>query len=358
MRTHGLQGYREAVMLGLWVLDFSWVDACLRSDRRVVTARDERSAQDDLVEPSIHFPPPRDFELFGCARKHEGCEPRRGRFKRGSGVPGVFDGMAFCLVVVAAAEDARKRSSSCEPESSRLEAERLLKLGGGIVLAPSEIKRKPCRVGGEGFVDDPFGTEDAPASREDVIHLEKDGTTGPGGGGDNPANGNKAFILAVPEDCPDGTGRVSPRLSEIATRKRRELGAVAVVDLAWAVRSVELGFPVDFGEPDLGGADGVDDYHRQVGSSLSSKRPASKSRLSIRRGVSPRSEFLLDTEGGAGRCVRAPEPVNAERERTARLLREAEEMVMDPIRKPLPEFEVREDEFEFTRKGRKVRGDC
>lgn len=358
LRTHGLQGYREAVMLGLWVLDFSWVDRCLRSNED--KARDE-GAPGGHVDPSLHLPPPRDFELLGCSKKHEGCEPRRGRFKKGSGVPGVFDGMAFHVV----AADARQPSGELEA-SPRLETERLLKLGGGVVLPLPKPKPKPSppvRDGG-GYVDDPFGAEDPPESRDKVVDVDLgDDATGGGssGGGGNAsavaaaaaaAKGKEVVVLALP-DCSEGSGgRVGPSLAEVAIQTRREIGAVAAVDRAWAVRSVENGCPVNFCDYDLGNE--ADD-HRQVGSSGSGfRRPASKSRLSIRRGASPRSEFLLDTESERERYPPLPEDVCAERDRTARLLREADEVVRAPIRNPLPELGLPEDVFDFTRKGRKV----
>ncbi|CAN0563249.1 unnamed protein product, partial [Ectocarpus sp. 12 AP-2014] len=72
--------YREAVLLGLWVLDFSWG---MRYCRGGVSSM---------------MSPPRDFELVGCLENHEGCKPRRGRLNRGFKVPGVFHGYAFCVI--------------------------------------------------------------------------------------------------------------------------------------------------------------------------------------------------------------------------------------------------------------------
>ncbi|CAN0082883.1 unnamed protein product, partial [Scytosiphon promiscuus] len=213
LRTHGLRGYRESVMLGLWVMDFSWVDACLRADRGAL--RDKGAPPDDRFEPSLQLPPPRDFELLGCSKKHEGCEPRRGRYKRGSGLPGVFDGMAFHVVV----GDADQLSRDPDISRSRSEAERLLKLGGGVILAPSRLKKPPpVRAG---YVDDPFGEEDPPEPREEVVDVDL-GSEGNAAA----AKGKKVVVLALP-DRSDGPGNVGPKLAEVAIRTRERLGAVA-----------------------------------------------------------------------------------------------------------------------------------
>ncbi|CAN0415185.1 unnamed protein product, partial [Ectocarpus sp. 8 AP-2014] len=170
--------------------------------------------------------PPRDFELVGCSENHEGCKPRRGRLNRGFKVPGVFHGYAFCVIAGRGAG-----ASSSRVDGSRSELERLLRLGGGVILASV-----PPRAA-EGFCDNPFGSEDMSGCNDGVVHVE----AGSGDGGDNEAAAKErtVVVLAMP-DSSDGRG-VSLSLAKAATDKRRELGAAAAVDRGWALRSLDRG---------------------------------------------------------------------------------------------------------------------
>ncbi|CBJ31832.1 hypothetical protein Esi_0286_0027 [Ectocarpus siliculosus] len=285
--------------------------------------------------------PPRDFELVGCSENHEGCKPRRGRLNRGFKVPGVFHGYAFCVIAGKGAG-----ASSSRVDGSRSGLERLLRLGGGVILAPV-----PPRAA-EGFCDNPFGSEDISGSDDEAVHVE----AGSGDGGDNEATAKErtVVVLAMP-DSSDGRG-VSLSLAKAATDKCRELGAAAAVDRGWALRSLDIGSRVPFDGHDLSD----DDIRRPSGQrgGGSSKRAAS--RLSIPRprcgDARPRTEVLLDLEDDGGRRSAMAEAVRADREKTARLLRIAEEVSKAPTKQvpasdppPAPGA----DGFEFTRNGSK-----
>eukprot|EP00903_Cladosiphon_okamuranus_P008140 g7839.t1 len=339
--AHDLKGYLEAVMLGLWVLDFSWVEACWVAEAEAEAEAEEAEAvnnkkRGDYGELPLAAPP-RAFELLGCSKGHEGCEPRRGRYKKGFGALGAFHGIEF-VPVVAETAAAGGRSSSSSPsrielEVLRSETERLIKLGGGVLVS---TLKKPSRPE-TGFVDNPFDSRDE----------ETDG----GGGGDAsgvPAKGKKVVVLALP-DCLDGN-RVSQGLARAATHRRQELGADAAVDRAWVLQSAEKGFPISFGGYDLRSSGTSPE-----GGGNSKRAVAPKSRLSL-RGSSSRCEVLLDTEGGGGRRI-LPEAVRAQREQTARILQRAEEVVEAPLRQKLPPLDptgrLGEEGFDFTRRGSK-----
>ncbi|CAM9928755.1 unnamed protein product [Ectocarpus fasciculatus] len=172
--------------------------------------RDYRGGVSSLMSP------PRDFELVGCSKNHEGCKPRRGRLNMGFKVPGVFQGHAFCVIAGGRAE-----ASSSRVDEARSGLERLLRLGGGVVLASV-----PPRAA-EGFCDNPFGSEDMPGSDDEVVHVEA-GSSGDGGDSAAAAKERTVIVLALP-DSSDGR-EVSPSLAKAATDKRRELGAAAADD--------------------------------------------------------------------------------------------------------------------------------
>ncbi|CAN0225961.1 unnamed protein product [Ectocarpus sp. 12 AP-2014] len=352
---HEVEGYREAVLLGLWVLDFSWVDACLEgagggagnSTSGSSSSSSSRKSDNNEGVRDCHggvsslMSPPRDFELVGCSENHEGCHPRRGRLNRGFKVPGVFHGYAFCVIAGGGAG-----ASSSTVEGSRSGLERLLRLGGGVILASVP----PRAV--EGFCDNPFGSEDMPGSDDEVVHVE----AGSCDGGDNAAAAKEraVVVLALP-DSSDGRG-VSLSLAKTATDKCRELGAAAAVDRGWALRSLDRGSRVPFDGHDLSD----DDLRRPSGQrgGGSSKRAAGRLSIPRRRcgDAPPRTEVFLDLEDDGGRRSAMAEAVRADREKTARLLRIAEEVSKAPTKQvpasnPPPGLGA--DGFEFTRNGSK-----
>ncbi|CAM9211728.1 unnamed protein product, partial [Sphacelaria rigidula] len=175
LSAHGLDGYLEAVMLGLWVLDFSWVEACLKggSGARKWTAR----------HPSLHWlAPARDFEIVGCLDKHDGCIPRRGRMLREDGE--LWDGFVgphrlfsehkFCIVVGAGQVTRTSlRWLECD---EYLKLVRLLKLGDGHVFHASFSSARPAlarsrgkelKKGARTWSDEPLASEHESRSGDD-----------------------------------------------------------------------------------------------------------------------------------------------------------------------------------------------
>ncbi|CAN0092805.1 unnamed protein product [Pylaiella littoralis] len=375
--THELNGYREAVMLGLWVLDFSWVETCLQGQEVGArngsrgsaggsgreSANDKRAQYDCVV--SSPLVPPRDFEVLGCSENHEGCEPRRGRYRRFARAPGVFHKMVFFVIKAATA-------SPSKFEESWSATERLLKIGEGDVFAC-----KPSRVE-EGYLEDPFGPDENSDFDAEVVAAEAcdRGGSGGGGGGDDgcgnkaaakakaKAEGKSMVVLALSDSYSVGGGVVSAGLAKVAINKRKEFGAAAAVDRAWVDRSVEEGYPVPFKGYDLGDASSRAKSSHQSGGGP--KGAASKGTLEIPRGSSSRREVVdVETEGGR-RLMASPSPlpaplplpehVRAERERLAMLLRKADEVLGAPLIKDLPAVEpagLGAEGFEFTRKGSK-----
>lgn len=219
---HNAEGYLEAVMLGLWVLDFSWVEACLESGKGPADSSAKRKSRhhEGVNAPSVSSPraPPREFELVGCLKNHPGCEPRRGRVARGVGVPGVFNELVFYFA----------GAGSCEVEKDRLA--RLVKLGKGALK--ENVKAKPAGGRG-GWVNEPFG---GASGSSDCDNDESEF--------DAPAATGKRVVLVVMWDCPDGT--ISQELAGTATKESVQVAATAAVDQAWIVRSIEEGSPVPF----------------------------------------------------------------------------------------------------------------
>ena len=281
---HNADGYLEAVMLGLWVVDFCWVEACLDAGKEAPDSTKRKSRRDEGVNGrSVSSPraPPRDFELVGCLKNHPGCEPRRGRVARGVGVPGVFNGLVFCFT----------GAGSYEVEKDRLA--RLVKLGKGALKENAESKPEGGRGG---WVDEPFG---GASGRSD---YENDASEF-----DGPAVTGKRVVLVVMWDCPNGT--ISQELARTATKESVQVAATAAVDQAWIVRSIEEGSPVPFDDHRLSRfvdivpsrkralkEDGLQSPSSTAGAHKSSeeraKRPG-KGRLSIRP-ASSRQEVVLD----------------------------------------------------------------
>lgn len=257
--THGIEGYMEAVMLGLWVVDFSWVEECLkpslRSDRRNISG-DARAGNDERGDSfavartvSSTLAPPRRFELYGCTEQHKGCDPRRGRTARSYGVPAVFSGLAVCIV------------GEGRSESEMAKYKRLLRFGQGVLM---DDGKTPERGGGrkEGWVEVPFALENASnfSSTEvarkggsSVAKCQDRDQTSAGRGNAIPvrlgdalkstdvAVGKKVVVVAL-SDLPGGG--VSSELSKLATDRSEEIGASPpAVDEGWIVRSIEEGSP-------------------------------------------------------------------------------------------------------------------
>lgn len=282
---HNADGYLEAVMLGLWVVDLSWVEACLDAGTGAADSSAKRKSRhgEGVYGRAVSSPgaPPRDFELVGCLKNHPGCEPRRGRVARGVGVPGVFNELVFCFT----------GAGSCEVEKDRLA--RLVKLGEGALKKNAKLKPEGGRGG---WVDEPFG---GASGRSDYDNDPSEF--------DAPAVTGKTVVLVVLWDCPDGT--ISQELARTATKESVEVAATAAVDQAWIVRSIEEGSPVPFDDFRLSRfvdilpprkrafkEGGLHSPSSTAGARKSSeeraKRPG-KGRLSIRP-ASSRQEVVLD----------------------------------------------------------------
>ena len=292
---HGVEGYLEAVMLGLWVLDFSWVEACLEAVKGTDSnTKSKPSDSTGVNRRSVSSPQasPRQFELVGCLKNHPGCEPRRGRVARGEGFPGVFSNFIFYFT----------GAGSSEIEKDRLA--RLVELGEGTLKRNS----KPKATGGRGgWTDDPF------AGAGGSSDYDKGGSDVDAGGVSDvvcdrartaPAVKGKEVVLVVMSDCPDGT--ISEELAASATKESVKIGATASVDQAWIIRSVEEGSQVPFDDHRLSRfldilparksvlKDGSCSTATSLKASDERSGRSSKRRLSIPRGSSRQREVVLD----------------------------------------------------------------
>lgn len=360
--VHGIEGYLEAVMLGLWVVDMSWVETCLHA----ATGSSSCGGGNDSISRrviSLARAPPRDFELVGCLKQHKGCEPRRGRIARGLGVSGVFGGLSFCVL----------GPGRSELEKERLE--RLLKLGEGVI-ANTPMSSREDNDGG--WTNEPFSS-----SPDNKNRGSGSGWGGGGGAAGSHFSGTTGTVVVVVVMLSDRSNSgVSRKLAEEVTARSKGIGAKAIVVQDWILRSVENGAPVDFDSHPL--------------PRLSSEAPlpdlvASKAKTGTPRGANndrvehPRKKSSLSlTEGGkSGSGSRQREVVddvgherinrghrgaldNAERQESE-LMREAQKVVDAKERlkkeaaavrasKP-PQFGA--DNFEFTRIGssnKQVRG--
>lgn len=362
--VHGIEGYLEAVMLGLWVVDMSWVETCLHAATGSSSCgggNDSTRDSNSRRVISLARAPPRDFELVGCLKQHKGCEPRRGRIARGLGVPGVFGGLAFCVL---------------GPERSELEKkrlERLLKLGEGAIANTPMSSREDNEWG---WTNEPF------SSSPDNKNRGSGSGWGDGGAAGSHFSRTTETVVVVVMLSDRSNSGVSRKLAEEATVRSKGIGAKAIVVQEWIMRSVENGAPVDFDSHPL--------------PRLSSEAPlpdlvASKAKTGTPRGANndrvkhPRKKSSLSlAEGGqTGSGSRQREVVddvsherisrghrgaldNAERQKSE-LMREAQKVVDAKGRlkkeaaavrasKP-PQFGA--DTFEFTRIGssnKQVRG--
>lgn len=248
--THELAGYREAVMLGLWVLDFSWVEACLKTG----TAKSSRPSGGNggcrgaLAHPSLlGLAPARDFEVVGCFHNHDGCDPRRGRMRRaaetkhGDGFMGaerIFSGFDF-HIVVGVGQTARPKADLTRGDEEKSKLTRLLLLGGGKILtggsssrpAQERKKRKHKRTTGS-WSDQPFASEIDISSDDDDDEWSNTDETSEG-----------VVVVALTDKA---GGQVSPQLARAAFDRKNELSAAAAVSDKWVVRSIEDGSRLDF----------------------------------------------------------------------------------------------------------------
>lgn len=346
---HGIEGYLEAVMLGLWVLDFSWVQACLKTGKGARNSPTGRRRDGNGVDALSPLTPPRDFELVGCRNNHEGCEPRRGRVARGVGMPGVFHGLAFSIVGAGGSEAERRR------------LERLLKLGEGVLMENATSKRSGVKGG---WVNDPFAAHDGSASDNEEF------ADGRSGGASNASAVTGNVVVLAFSDRPDGG--VSPKLAQNAIDKREEIEAKAAVDHAWILSSVENGSPADFDSHHLSGflnlsqpskAVRKEGRTRTIGAS---KRGASdehskrnwKSRLSLLPESSTQRQVVMDVD--IERINRQPSPAlaGAQSKESEKLMMDAQEIVnaADRVARQaatLAPVGLGSAGFEFTRLGKK-----
>lgn len=222
---HTIGGYREAVLLGLWVLDFCWVQACLQAMKDEGGGIGSKGSgksggmDADLRVVSSVLAAPRDFELVGCSEQHKGCEPRRGRFARIFNQPRVFRRFAFCVMGDGGSDLDRPR------------LERQLKLGGGYLIETARPKRVT-----ESYLDDPFAHLDALGSGADEF--------GEGNYGGVSAPPGKIVVVVALSDLPDEG--VSRRLARAAVGKSEGIEGSAAVGQAWVLRSIEKGSPAAF----------------------------------------------------------------------------------------------------------------
>lgn len=248
LSAHGLDGYLEAVMLGLWVLDFSWVEACLKggSGARKWTAR----------HPSLHWlAPARDFEIVGCLDKHDGCIPRRGRMLREDGE--LWDGFVgphrlfsehkFCIVVGAGqVTQTSLRWLECD---EYLKLVRLLKLGDGHVFHASFSSARPAlarsrgkelKKGARTWSDEPLASEHESRSGDD--------------GSSDDETSRRSVVVALVEE--EAGGKISPQLERAALECMKDLKAAAAVTSEWVVRSIEEDQALDFDQYSVQTRDG------------------------------------------------------------------------------------------------------
>lgn len=238
LSAHGLDGYLEAIMLGLWVLDFSWVEACLkgRSGGSKWTAG----------HPSLHWlAPARDFEVVGCLDKHDGCIPRRGRMLREEGqlwdgVVGphrLFSAYKFCIVV-GAGRVTQTGSGLLEcDEYSKLV--RLLKLGDGRVFTASSSSTRPAlaRLRGKELEKGARTWSDDPLASEHESRCEDDASS-------DDEMSKKLVVVALVDE--EAGGKASPQLERAALERVKDLKAAAAVTNEWVVRSIEEDQALDF----------------------------------------------------------------------------------------------------------------
>lgn len=224
---HGIDGYLEAVMLGLWVLDFSWVEACLQSGKG---GNDSAKGGVGIVNGPVslsHLLPPREFEIVGCSEKHEGCSPRRGRIAKGLHIPGIFRSLSFFLVGMGRFAFERSKFK------------RLLKLGEGTLI---EKSAKPKRAGNKSnYMDNPFAENGGSsfvdeASDSDDNACDSDSAS---------LAVNRKSVVVVAFSCLSD-GSVSRSVAETAIAKMEYIGAKAAVDQAWILRSIEQGSIIAF----------------------------------------------------------------------------------------------------------------
>lgn len=247
--THGLEGYREAVMLGLWVLDFSWVEACVEPPGEPETVNTKERGggggrKRHRADPSglVRLVPARDYEIAGCFHDHQGCNPRIGRICRAAarkqsdcatGADGLFAGLEFHVVNVAGQSRSGSESISARDENVKLT--RLLQLGGGIILNGSSSTRNVAgrrpKSKRESYSDKPFAQEDndSDTDRNDASSADE-------------AVGGVVMIATADE----AVGEISPRLARAVLDRANGLSLVATVTHKWAVRSIEEGSRLDF----------------------------------------------------------------------------------------------------------------
>lgn len=270
---HAIDGYHESILRGLWVLDFAWVEACLKEGV---------ACEDGRVALSIRAPP-RDFELVGCRRKHKGCDPRRGRLARCSGEAGVFRGLTVCVFGQGRSDDDKER------------VRRLLVIGGAEL-----VEDKPSRAAKgrkEAFTERPF---DHSESGDDVCGFEGKDTLD--------AEGKVAVIVVLP-DIPED--RYSQGLAKKALAKCKALKVRAAVNIAWIMSSIEQCCPAAFDDYSVSRFLGQTatapliislENHQSGGSEAEGNgrgKRLSKCRLSLPHGKNSRKELVdLDEDFG------------------------------------------------------------
>lgn len=216
LRDHRIDGYLEAVLLGLWVLDFSWVEACLDipGPSRGARPRDRGGKRPELA-------PCRPYEMSSCVEHHEGCDAVRARTNRQLAPTKPTDG--------AEAELFRGHVFYLVPGSSRgslrLEARlaTLLELAGGRVSAVQSS---------------------ALDLNQDDEDTEGDGRARKG------RSGVTELVVAV-ADAADG--QVSRQTAGMALERMAEIpAAAAAVGQSWVLRSIEANKRLPLAEHGVG----------------------------------------------------------------------------------------------------------
>lgn len=295
---HAIDGYHEAVLRGLWVLDFAWVEACLKGV----------ACEDGRVALSLRAPP-RDFELVGCRRRHKGCDPRRGRLARCSGEAGVFQGLTVCVFGEGRSEDEKER------------VRRLLVIGGAKL--EEDNPSRAARGRKEAFTERPF---------DDSESGEYASVVGGFGGNEASDAGGKAAVVVVLPDISEG--RYSQGLAKKALAKCKALKVRAAVDGAWVLSSIEQCYPAAFDNYSVNCFLGqtatvnLSPENRQSGGSEAvgngrGKR-LSKCRLSLPHGNNSRKE-LVDLDEDFGQlCVTS---AASDARRSKQIVSEAEKIM-------------------------------
>ncbi|CAM9098072.1 unnamed protein product [Chrysoparadoxa australica] len=182
--------YMHAMLAGLWIVDFGWVERCLK-------AANAEETRELVTEP------PEAYEVVGCGECPRSEAPKRAREELAAGMDGLFEGYCFHLV------------GGTPQERQRLKL--MTHLGGGKAVMETESGRSSNRStnqpGKSEWHADPFSAQ-SPNSGSDCEEVE-----------DEEDGRHQVLVVAL---NPDKKGVVT---SSFKVAKR--VHAKAVVAKAW-----------------------------------------------------------------------------------------------------------------------------